>query len=730
MAISPKPSKYYARSSNIGNSVVDLISGIEQTIRQTGVDPKPFFAPYNADDLYQKAGDYSIYEEMMRDDQISTAMQIKKDLIIGTGWMIEANDEQIEIKEFLENSLEEETEVMLENAIREIMTADEYGFSVTEKIFSINDAGLIYLKDLRTRDPVSWLFHQDVYGNVTRYEQQGASNEFANIDPACLIHFINRPKFQNPYGTSDLRAAYMAYFIKTQVVKYFAIFLEKFASPMPVGRYDHDALSPDDALVSKVFNILKNMQTSTAAVIPKIFEIDFIEKNGNGDVYTAAINLLNMFIGRALMIPDLLGFQGSETGGGSYSLGTEQIKIFLMHIYAKRREIERVINRHIIKPLVELNFGEIEGKCPKFKFKPIDEKSAVEFAKLWLDYMGKGIAKPSLEEINYFKNTIQFPPTSEDDWEEQNQEQDQQQEQQQEKSDQQNEDETKNESGDQQEETDKFAKVYDAPEGSYSKRVNFKAIEQQMDADLAATLSTMRPIISKSIGTLVDKIKKINVSKPADADKLDRLTVGTANINAFARALNKVLQAAYDRGYDHAGNEIERAATFAYKGNKKFRKTIETENYNFVNDWEYNLTKKARQDVIAAIKDGTPINSVIDKVTTYLENDTAVQLERYARTKFTEVINNARVEYFNDTGVVDAYQYSAVLDDRTSDICAGLHGKIFKAGDEPVPPLHFNCRSILVPITKYEDYKVDTKVGSKPIDTFIEENIGKGFAKK
>lgn len=41
-----------------------------------------------------------------------------------------------------------------------------------------------------------------------------------------------------------------------------------------------------------------------------------------------------------------------------------------------------------------------------------------------------------------------------------------------------------------------------------------------------------------------------------------------------------------------------------------------------------------------------------------------------------------------------------------------------------------NCRSVLVPITKYEDWEADTHVGKTPITDFIEENVGKGFSIK
>jgi NAD+--asparagine ADP-ribosyltransferase len=70
------------------------------------------------------------------------------------------------------------------------------------------------------------------------------------------------------------------------------------------------------------------------------------------------------------------------------------------------------------------------------------------------------------------------------------------------------------------------------------------------------------------------------------------------------------------------------------------------------------------------------------------------------------------------------------MDDRTSPICEGLHGKVFKSGTEPVPPMHFNCRSLLVPITRFEQWEADEKVGSKSMDQFIEDNKGSGFSKR
>lgn len=47
---------------------------------------------------------------------------------------------------------------------------------------------------------------------------------------------------------------------------------------------------------------------------------------------------------------------------------------------------------------------------------------------------------------------------------------------------------------------------------------------------------------------------------------------------------------------------------------------------------------------------------------------------------------------------VSYYQYVAVLDDRTTDICRSLDGKVFAYGEGPVPPQHIGCRSTIIPV--------------------------------
>lgn len=692
----------------------EILSMTETTRYDSALDPSSQLQPFNSDDLYQKDGDYSTYEEMLNDDQVSVALNIKKDLVLGGGWQICVDDEsQSEIKEDMEKILGEGMEVSLDEQIREILSAYEFGFSVSEKIFKTMPDGKIGLRQIKTRHPATWLLHQDDRGNVTKYEQRGITTSFF-VPPSSLIHYVNNRRFSNPYGTSDLRAAYSAYFIKKQMVRFLAIFLEKAASPIPIAKYDSGV--PNETVVD-IFNTIKRFQTKTAMVIPKEFEIDFLESKSNGEAYHKAINLMNMFISRSMFIPDLVGFGGSETSGGSYSLGEHQINLFFNHINQRRVLIERIINRHVIRPLVTVNYGDMDD-MPRFEFMPVDDKEAVELAKTWLEAAKGKTFKVTDEEINHFRRLVRFPESEESsvietptqtpppmpgDKKEQPK------------------DTEEMEVDDSNEKKDNFAMT---PE----KRINTKLLKSKLETAELSIKDEVTPIFMDIVQDYFTKIKQKKIIENEDLEGLRKLKIKKSNKikNALLRHMRELFK---DSG-KIAKNEIRADFSVAESFDEDFLKFLDQENINYINDWEYRFSKDVRIAVTQAIKDGMPISSVIRELDKGIVRYTDDSIERYARTKFTEVMNKGRLAVFDRSPSVQGYQYSAILDARTTSICEGLHGKVFRKGAEPIAPMHFGCRSLLIPITIVDELNPDTKVGETPINKFIKDNIGKGFSKR
>lgn len=744
------------RSQDSNNGIYNELSSHLNLSEITDADssywPESQLKPYNPDDLVRKRYDYSIYEDMAKDDQVSVCLQLKRDLILANGFdiLIDSEDpNDILIKEELEKSLLEDPEISLIDSLEEIQSAYEFGFSISEKVFNIKDDGTACLKFIKTRHPVSWLLHTDTQGNVQRYEQRGAHGS-VDIDPENLIHYKINPRFGNPYGRSDLRAAWEAWFIKKEIIKFYSIFLEKAASPTPVARYDKNM---PQAAVDDIFNALKKLQTKTALAIPKDIELLFMESSNQGDAYLKGIDLFNMFIGRSLLVPDLLGFQGGQTKGGSHSLGKDQMNVFFRHINKRRSQIEALVNNCIIKPIVYYNYGEIDN-CPRFKLKPMNDEEAIDLASLWLEAVKGHVYKPSEEEINHFRSLAKFPEGEVDFGEDPMQVSGQLD---------QNGDpippnqippnqdpnnpmpmdsSTKDQVGDPKSEEDKpnadnqqkgdkqaFARAYNNPIGDYDKKVNYKLIGTSMKRFNDSIMVEAKPVIEDIYQDLSSQIKKKRIIQTQSIDKFDSINL------KFTSKLKSLLK----KYFIQANNDAKaQARVELLKGNKfaaplpdeDFLAFLEQESLQYIGDFEYTILKNARLKLIQAIKDGIPLNQVMSVLSDEGLALAQASLERYARTKFTEVMNRGRVEFFDSTGVVAAYQYSAILDDRTTDICEGLHGMIFEKGDEPIPPLHFNCRSLLIPITKYEDYKADKTVDGKNIDKFIEDNKGDGFSYK
>lgn len=682
------------------------------TRKFSSYDTDSYFDPFNPDDLYQKDHSYQIYEEMMRDDQVSLCMQLKKDITLCSGFdFIAGDDGQEEIIKDLKIAFLEDTDWPFEEQLDEILSAYEFGFSLTEKVFRKREDGSLTLQALLTRHPGPWLIHMDESGMIERYEQQIDMGSI-DIPKEVLIHYINKRKFQNPYGVSDLRPAYAAWFMKKHITRWYGIFIEKAGSPIPIGKYKRGSTAEKDK--QALHNALKKFMAKSTMVIPDDYKVDFLEAKNNGDVFIKGINLFNMLIGRSTLMPDLLGLSGSETSGGAYALGKEQMELFFKHINRRRTIIERIVNQHLVWPIVLHNWGFIDN-YPKFKLRPISKDETMEAVKLWLDATKSHIYEPGKSEIDHFRNIINFPTDDiervdepieavpgEDEIETEV-------------------DIIPTEDGDDSAFASK--RPFKDPGGDYSRKVDIKRIESEFNSGMARFKGIVFPLIDEMLADMEDQIGRRKIIEQQKVSRVDSIKL--KGISKIKTALTKDLHNQYKTAKEIAASEIFQSSFAKPIVDDKFLEILEKENFDYIGDWEYKITQKARLAMIQAIKDGTPLQDVAG-----IRDEAKASMERYARTKFTEVMNKGRIAFFEQSKVVAGYQYSAILDDRTTEICRGLHGKKFKAGNQPVPPMHFNCRSIVIPITIFESFEPDKTIGKTPIERFIDEKKGQGFPKQ
>lgn len=105
---------------------------------------------------------------------------------------------------------------------------------------------------------------------------------------------------------------------------------------------------------------------------------------------------------------------------------------------------------------------------------------------------------------------------------------------------------------------------------------------------------------------------------------------------------------------------------------------------------------KSNQEIVQRIR-GTKRLNFEDGLLTSSKSD----IDRTVRTVRSHVANQTYLNSFTQIGF-EYVRLVATLDGRTSKLCASLDGAIWEINDpaKRVPPLHPNCRSILVPVEK------------------------------
>lgn len=136
---------------------------------------------------------------------------------------------------------------------------------------------------------------------------------------------------------------------------------------------------------------------------------------------------------------------------------------------------------------------------------------------------------------------------------------------------------------------------------------------------------------------------------------------------------------------------------------------------------EFDLAAKIKRAVWRNVIQGKSLKECAKELETNLDDDRKYAAMRLVRTETTYVHSQVRKMAYEDTEV-KKYRFSAVLDSRTSDLCAGLHGKVFKLEDATpgvnMPPMHPNCRSDIYaeydkPLMEGGEYLMRTPDGKK-----------------
>jgi SPP1 gp7 family putative phage head morphogenesis protein len=271
-------------------------------------------------------------------------------------------------------------------------------------------------------------------------------------------------------------------------------------------------------------------------------------------------------------------------------------------------------------------------------------------------------------------------------------------------------------------------------------RVDFALIDQRTNKAQADTVEEVGQLAVRAIKRLLTP-ERLAELLDADVSDIGQLTFPGADVGKIKGAFKEGLAAAWAVGANSAERELQKAqspqASFTDLRNKA-GDYFESNGFRMAANLTDGMRGIIQNELLLAVKSGTrpeeviwniydrlirkgyfmlrsveredPREDVLAQVTRLLGEafesaNVPAYLNTLVRTNTFEALNEARFAAFEDpdlAGFVVAYEYSAILDNNTTEICTALDDSIYSQ-DNPVwethrPPNHYNCRSLLVPI--------------------------------
>jgi SPP1 gp7 family putative phage head morphogenesis protein len=750
---------------------------------------------YNPDQLVGRQG-LGIYDKMRLDEQVKAVMNFKRDAISARGWTFKYGEYSSLSEAERGKRIRIFTEIMNRmrgsflDALNLIATGRDYGFSITEKVYSevtIEGAAYVGVNMLLARAPDTFEFYVDDYGILKRVEQLVPGRRTV-IDMNRMIHYVHSPEFDRFYGRSDLREAYRAWFIKQRIQEFWLQYLERMAGGFFVLKPKEEGSStPGSATEQSIENMLKNLHSTAGIRLPSGYE-ETVYYPTSTDAYEKAVIHHDLAIAKALLVPNLLGItHAGQTG--AFAQSQTQLEAFFWTLNADSSRLEACVNEQLVKDLGDQNFG--DGEYPYFCFKPASREHVKQVIADWKTLIDAGAVVPTEEDEEHLRKLLDMPkPGGEplvdpmedrkqklvEDGQAFNQGITKKQDERAERA-QRMEDKAANDAryaairGELSElktlvsglrHAGDAHNIHKANGADASKRpqadplklqrtmalsrVAFAVIENRqnrMATDLVTQVAAHTAKVTKRLLGSDDQLTQLIDNDPSDVAGIEFSSNDKSKLKEMFR---RNLSSAWTLGGSMARNELERARGQRFVQMRDLRDTaadyFEVNGFRMAgnvsdgvraliqqelqNSIKFGRTAKVTREVIwdrlvargftsreqvREIEADPEVIRALNDLWGVSEPQTAAYLDTLARTNLFEAMNEARYAEFTDPALGDfvvAMEYSAILDDRTTEICEHLNGKQWPADsdvwDQFRPPNHFNCRSVLIPITAIDGW--------------------------
>jgi phage gp29-like protein len=290
----------------------------------------------------------------MMDTQVSTGFDILKYILSSKQWVLIANEnDTLGVYDFI-NNMFFNMETELNEIVKQSITALPWGFSIHELLFDLNDDGKLIVKNaipIHIKTLQNQPFTYDDNGELISIHQ-----EFNGEDVEIPINKVLKYSFNANYD-EDAGNGLLYDFIpivedKLNINNWLMTFLEKHESPTLYGKTSNP-VSRDAMLVA--FEEIDD--GTTGLVVGNEDEVGVLESSHRGETFFKTLQYKDNQIFRRYYLGNLLLGDNSQTG--TYAQSQTQLEFGSLVFDGILEEIANCIQKQIINPIVEANYGDI-----------------------------------------------------------------------------------------------------------------------------------------------------------------------------------------------------------------------------------------------------------------------------------------------------------------------------------------------------------------------------------
>ena len=251
---------------------------------------------------------------------------------------------------------------------------------------------------------------------------------------------------------------------------------------------------------------------------------------------------------------------------------------------------------------------------------------------------------------------------------------------------------------------------------AYKGKIELEDLEELLSVKVSKEeVDTLYSLLDSVKGKAAKRKIKEEITKLAYKARISRLEVLKANVNARIALLTDRVEHRIETGLKVASESMYNMSVFDFQQQIGYAFAFETPTDQMINEiirsswsgknWSERLwdnTDQLSDDLIETMTTGFAQGKSYRLMTLDLKE--RLQTDEYKavrliRTEASYVANQAKLLALSNSGV-DEFEYVAVLDAKTSEICQDRDGSIVKLKDAEIginlPPLHPNCRSTFV----------------------------------